>query len=162
MPLVRGYSDNTRRINVQTLIDDGYPYGQAVAISYRIQREELRKRGMSTRRLARRHNTLARANPLRKGPVMTALKWLGASAAVGGLAGGVGSAANLTSANLPTGIVGGAAALVGITSIGGLVVGLADRKNRDAGLATAGIGLAALLAVNLVTTTVLAPKAASA
>ena len=91
----------------------------------------------------------------------SALKWLGASAAVGAAAGGIGAAAGATSASVPVGMIGGASALVGVTAIGGLVVGLASKPNRETGFATAGIGLAALFVTNLVTTSTMAAKPAT-
>jgi hypothetical protein len=118
---------------------------------------------MSRSLARRRHHRrgIARLNPIGKGPVTTALKWLGAGVVVGGLAGGIGSATGATSANLPTGIIGGAAGVVGIEVLGGLVVGLASPTYRNPALATAGIGLAALLITQLVTTTMFAaPKTA--
>lgn len=116
-------------------------------------------RSLARRRRSRRG--IARLNPVGKGPVTTALKWLGAGVLVGGVAGGVGSASGMTSANLPTGIIGGASAVVGLEVLGGLVVGLASPQYRNPALATAGIGLAALLVTQLITTTAFAaPKTA--
>jgi hypothetical protein len=165
MPLTYGYSDRTRSRNIATLRREGLPENQAVAAAYRIQREELRKHHLPmSRSLARRRHHrrgIARLNPIGKGPVTTALKWLGAGVLVGGLAGGIGSATGATTANLPTGIIGGAASVVGIEVLGGLVVGLASPTYRNPALATAGIGLAALLITQLVTTTMFAaPKTA--
>lgn len=44
MPLKYGYTDKTRRANIETLIAEGYPPKQAEAIAYRIQREYKHKR----------------------------------------------------------------------------------------------------------------------
>lgn len=41
MPLIRGYSDKTRSLNIAKLVREGYPPKQAVAIAYRVQREAL-------------------------------------------------------------------------------------------------------------------------
>ena len=72
--------------------------------------------------------------------VETALLWNGGAAA-GGAA--VGALTN-TSAPLPN-AMGGAAALLSLTTIGGLIVALVSKPNRDAGLATAGVGLAGIV-----------------
>jgi hypothetical protein len=66
----------------------------------------------------------------------TALLWNGGAAA-GGAA--VGALTN-TSAPLPNAL-GGATAMLGLTTLGGLIVALVSKENRDAALATAGIGL---------------------
>lgn len=167
MPLVYGYSDNTRRENIRRLRHEGYDFHQASAIAYRIQREELKKKRhhageTMSRSLARRRHRrgIAQLNPVHPSAIKTALTWLGAGIVVGGAAGGIGSATGATQANLPTGIIGGAAAVVGIEVLGGLVVGLASPTYRNPALATAGIGLAALLITQLVTTTAFATKAA--
>jgi hypothetical protein len=119
------------------------------------------RRRTRSRALARRHTGLAYANPMRKGAISTALVWLGASAVAGAVIGGVASATNLTSANLTTGMIGGAASVTALTSLGGLVVGLASPSNRNAGFATAGLGLAALVVTNLVTSATLSSSVAT-
>jgi hypothetical protein len=103
---------------------------------------------------------IARVNPTSRPAITTALKWLGGGAIVGGTAGAIGSASGASSANMMTGVIGGAAAGVGLVSLGGLVVALASAPNRNAGLATAGVGLATLLVTQLITTTAFAPTRA--
>lgn len=154
MPLIHSSTDAARSRNIATLRREGYPEKQAAAISYRIQRTAM-SRSLARRRRSRRG--LARLNPVHPSAIKTALKWLAAGVIVGGIAGAVGSATGATTANLPTGIIGGAAAVVGVEVLGGLVVGLASPAYRNPALATAGIGLAALLVTQLVTTTVMAP-----
>jgi hypothetical protein len=118
-------------------------------------------RALSKRRRRYRYRTgIARVNPTSRPAVSSALKWLGAGAVVGGTLGAIGSASNMTGANLTVGTIGGAASGVGLVSIGGLIVGLASPPNRNAGLATAGIGLAALIVTQLITTTTMGAKSA--
>lgn len=73
----------------------------------------------------------------------TAVTWIVGSAVVGGGLGAAGSALNNTPA-LP-GVENGAGVGVALVSLGGLVVALANPRAREEGLATAGLGLGALI-----------------
>jgi len=101
-------------------------------------------------KLARRRSRrrLARRNP--SGAIPTALSYLGIAAAAGGALGGVGGALK-TPTDLLGGAVAGASLGVGVTALGGFIVGLVSAPNRNAGFATAGIGWGALILANLAT-----------
>ena len=150
MPLMHGYSDKTRSRNIEKLRHEGYPRSQAVAIAYKIQREELRKRHMSSRKLSRRGDRgLAYANPMKGDAITTGLVALGVGAGIGGGLGAIGGSM-ATPSDPVAGAVGGATIGVGLTSVGGFIVGLVSEKRRNAGFAAAGIGLGSLIVLNLV------------
>jgi hypothetical protein len=149
MPLIHGASNQTRSRNIATLRREGYPQHQAAAIAYRIQREEKRKH--MSRRLARRSRRdrgLAYANPLSNDAIGKAIGYLGLGAGIGAGVGGIGGAVAKPPEILGGAVAGGSVG-VGVTALGGFVVGLVSPRNRDAGFATAGIGLGALILVNL-------------
>jgi hypothetical protein len=50
MPLIHSTTDKARSKNIETLINDGYPRKQAVAIAYRVQRHEMERRHAHTPR----------------------------------------------------------------------------------------------------------------
>jgi hypothetical protein len=151
MPLLRGSSDATRSRNIATLRRDGYPPAQAAAIAYNVQRKASKRRRNSMRRLSRRRDRgLAYANPTSSSAIGGALGYLGLGAAVGGGLGALGGAMSKPQ-DLLGGAVGGGSVGVGATALGGFVVGLVSPKNRNVGFATAGIGLGALILVNLAT-----------
>jgi hypothetical protein len=149
MPLRHGFSNKTRSQNIATLTRDGYPTKQAAAIAYKIQREELKRHHMS-RKITRRRNSLAYANPTSSDAITSGLVALGVGGAVGGGLGAISGSMQTPPAPLD-GAVGGASIGVGLTALGGFVVGLVSQKRRNAGFAAAGIGLGGLLVINLVT-----------
>lgn len=150
MPLRHGFSDKTRSHNIEKLRHEGYPRKQAVAIAYRIQREELKRHHMASRRLARhRDRGLAAANPMRGDAITTGLVALGVGAGVGGGLGAIGGSMASPPAPLD-GALSGASVGVGLTALGGFVVGLVSPTRRNAAFATAGLGLGGLLVANLV------------
>jgi hypothetical protein len=134
--LRHGYSDQTRSQNIATLRREGYPPKQASAIAYRIQRDELKKRGKSTRRVARR-------NPSRKG---IGWGWLAGGALIGA-AGFVGiskmnrpaTAPAMTGSEIATNAIGGAGAGMIVT---GIVGGVARHSPATAGIGIVGGGAA--------------------
>jgi hypothetical protein len=148
MPLRHGYSNATRSSNIATLRRDGYPQKQASAIAYKIQREELKRHHMSTRS-RRRDRGLAYANPMRGDAVTSGLVALGVGAGIGGGLGAIGGSMQKPPDTMG-GVVTGASAGVGLTALGGFVLGLVSPKRRDAGFAAAGIGLGGLIVLNLV------------
>jgi hypothetical protein len=154
VPLKQGYSDQTRSRNIVKLRREGYPPAQAAAIAYRIQRENRRKaRKPMSRKLSRRSRRdrgLAYANPLSHDAIGTALGYLGMGAGIGAGVGGIGGALAKPPEILGGAVAGGSVG-VGVTALGGFVVGLVSPRNRDAGFAAAGIGLGALILVNLAT-----------
>jgi hypothetical protein len=77
------------------------------------------------------------------GDLETALTWIGGGAVVGGGLGAAGSALNNTPA-LP-GVENGAGVGVALVSLGALVVAVANPRAREESLATAGLGLGALI-----------------
>lgn len=77
------------------------------------------------------------------GDIETALTWVAGGSIVGGGLGAGGAAINNT-AVVPA-LEYGAGVGVGLVTIGGLVVALANPKAREEGLATAGLGLGALI-----------------
>lgn len=105
---------------------------------------------MSRKLRHRRDRGLAYANPLGKSAVGSALSYLGIAAAAGGTLGAVGGAMAKTPDVMGGALAGGSLA-VGVTSLGGFVVGLVSPANRNAGFATAGIGWGALILANLAT-----------
>jgi hypothetical protein len=155
MPLIRGSSDKTRGRNIATLRRDGYPPAQAAAIAYSIQRkasskQQKKKRNMSRRLSRHRDRGLAYANPTSSSAIGGAIGYLGLGAAVGGGLGALGGAM-AKPIDILGGAVGGGSVGVGATALGGFVVGLVSPANRNVGFATAGIGLASLILVNLAT-----------
>lgn len=146
MPLIYGHSDATRSRNIATLRRDGYPEKQSVAISYKIQRAELRKRHMSTAITRRRRRGLARRNP--DSAIRGGLGYVGLGAGVGAGIGGLGGAMATPQTVLP-GALNGAVWGTAVTTVAGFVVGLVSKKNRDVGFATAGIGLLANIALSV-------------
>ncbi|MDE2102697.1 MAG: hypothetical protein KGL39_35965 [Patescibacteria group bacterium] len=77
------------------------------------------------------------------GDLETALTWVAGASVVGGGLGAVGSAMNNTAA-LPS-VENGAGVGVALVTLGGLVVAIANPRAREEGLATAGMGLGALI-----------------
>jgi hypothetical protein len=147
--LVHGYSDQTRSRNIAQLRRDGYPPKQASAIAYRIQREELRKRSMRRRRsITRRDRGLAYANPTSGDAIGVALGYLGLGAGIGAGVGALEGALQKPPEILGGAVAGGSVG-IGVTALGGFIVGLVSPNNRNAGFATAGIGLGGLILINL-------------
>jgi hypothetical protein len=144
--LVHGYSDATRSRNIAQLRRDGYPARQAAAIAYRIQREERMKRRRSMTR--HRDRGLAYANPASGSAIGSALGYLGLGAGIGAGVGALGGALSKPPEVLGGAVAGGSVG-VGVTALGGFIVGLVSVKNRNAGFATAGIGLGGLILINL-------------
>ena len=79
MPLIEGYSDKTRSKNIARLMHEGYPRKRAIRVGYEIQRRNLRRAGLSTRRVARR-NPISRHRIKHQG---IGWWWLGGGAAMG-------------------------------------------------------------------------------
>jgi hypothetical protein len=144
--LIRGPSDAARSRNIATLRRDGYPPKQAAAIAYRIQRQAMSHRHLTRRR----RDGLAYANPTSTSAIGGALGYLGLGAAAGGALGAVGGAISKPPDILGGAVAGGSVG-VGATALGGFVVGLVSTKNRNVGFAAAGIGLGALILINLAT-----------
>jgi hypothetical protein len=46
MPLIQGYSDETRQQNIERLISEGYDSKQAAAIAYSVQRKNESKKAV--------------------------------------------------------------------------------------------------------------------
>jgi hypothetical protein len=78
------------------------------------------------------------------------LTYLGIAAGVGGALGAVGGSLQ-KAPDVFGGALAGSSLAVGVTSLGGFVVGLVSPANRNAGFATAGIGWGALILANLAT-----------
>lgn len=105
---------------------------------------------MSTRRLARhRDRGLAYANPTSGSAITSGLVALGVGAGVGGGLGAI-AGSTQTPSDPMGGAVSGASVGVGLTALGGFVVGLVSPKHRNSGFAAAGLGLGGLLVANLV------------
>ena len=137
MPLARGSSSKTISKNIRRLRADGYPQKQAVAVA-------MRKAGKSRRR--------GRRNPT--STTGTALGYLAEAAVVGAV---VGAIFNL-SAPGPSAL-SGAQSGVALAGIGGLLFGIFDKKKRDVGFVTAGVGLGGLVLLSIVSS--LIPKTTS-
>lgn len=104
---------------------------------------------MSRKITRRRSNSLAYANPTSSDAITSGLVALGVGGAVGGGLGAIGGA--MAQPPMPLdGALSGASVGVGLTAIGGFVLGLVSQKRRNAGFAAAGIGLGSLLVLNLV------------
>jgi hypothetical protein len=97
----------------------------------------------------RRERGLAYANPMAPSAVSEALYYLGIGAGVGGALGGVGGGL-AKPPDILSGALGGASIGVGLTALGGFIVGLVQPQNRNAGFAAAGIGWGSLILVNVI------------
>lgn len=148
MPLEHTASNAARSRNIGRLRRDGYPPKQAAAIAYKEQRNAMARRSLARRRgvgLAR-----SRRNP--SSPIGAAIGAL----TLGGLIGaGLGAVVAPPAA---TGALTGAQSGVGVTGLGGLLVGIFSERNRMAGLTTAGIGLGGLALLGLAQTLLAASK----
>lgn len=80
-------------------------------------------------------------NPM--GDIAEAVAWVAGGTIVGGGLGAVGAAMNNNPA-LPS-VENGAGVGVALVTVGGLVVALANPRAREEGLATAGLGVGALI-----------------
>ena len=102
-------------------------------------------------KVLRRRRSRGLANPLGGGgAISSALSYLGIAAVAGGALGSVGGALQQP-VDVLGGALAGASVGVGVTALGGFVVGLVSERNRNAGFAMAGIGWGALILVNLST-----------
>jgi len=147
-PLIHGYSRAAHSKNVATLRREGYGPKQANAIAYRIQRQELRRHGKSTRSIAPRRRRRAMENP--SPAVNTAIKWLGGAALVGGALGVVGAIGAPKATNTAAKAMSGAGGAVSVVAVGGLIYGLIEPKDRDAAFATAGLGLGLSIVLGII------------
>lgn len=125
-PLLQGSSDKVRSKNIAKLRHEGYDRKQAVAIAYRVQREN-----------RRRHR-----NP-QASSMAEAGAWLTGGALVGA---GIGA---LSQTPATTGALTGATSGVALVGVGGILVAIFSKKHRDAGITAAGLGLGGLVIAGL-------------
>lgn len=101
--------------------------------------------------LARRgRRGVAKFNPTSDSAIGGALGYLGLGAIAGSGLGALGGAMSKP-ADIVGGAVAGGSTGVGVVAVGGFIVGLVSARNRNVGFASAGIGLGALVLMNLAT-----------